>query len=104
MRHIENSRSLVCGSEIVSDSEEMEVATASVHWVKNRDAKSADPIGWPRRRHPSVISTGRGLVGSVGLGFVENCAIVSEIDAPRVASTAVMSAMGDEPLQEVSIR
>jgi hypothetical protein len=50
-----------------------------------------------------VSSTGRVCVGSVGLGFVENCAIVSEIDAPRVASPAVMSLMGDEPLQEVSI-
>ena len=53
-----------------SDSEETEVATASVHWVKNRDAKSADPIGWPRRRHPSVSSTGIVVVGSVGVLFV----------------------------------
>jgi hypothetical protein len=58
IRHIENRRSLVCGSEMDAESEEMEAATASVHVVKNLDAKLADPIGWPRRRHPSVSSTG----------------------------------------------
>ena len=58
IRHIENRRSLVCGSEMDAESEEMEAATASVHVVKNLDAKLADPIGWPRSRHPSVSSTG----------------------------------------------
>jgi hypothetical protein len=58
IRHIKNRCSLVCGSEMDAESEEMEAATASVHVVKNLDAKSADPIGWPSRRHPSVNSTG----------------------------------------------
>ena len=83
IRHIENRRSLVCGSEIDAESEEMEAATASVHVMKNLDANSADPIGWPRRRHPSVSSTGIVWVSSVGLGLFENCAMVWEIEAPR---------------------
>ena len=43
IRHVENRRSLVCGSEMDAESEEMEAATASVHVVKNLDAKLADP-------------------------------------------------------------
>lgn len=86
-----------------AESEEMEAATASVHVVKNLEAKSAEPIGWPSRRHPSVSSTGIVRVLSVGLGLLENCAIVCEIEAPRGAFRAVMSVMGEVPLHDVSI-
>ena len=90
-RHEENIRSLVCGSVIESDSNLMHLVTADVHLSKNSDANLAEPTGWPRRRHPSVSSTGRVVLGSDGSRSLENVAIEVAMERPRVGSASVIA-------------
>ena len=100
---MENRRSFVWGSEIVSERVEMQSRTVVVHLSKKLEANSAEPTGCPRRRQPVVTSTGMVLSGSSGSGLLENAAIVREIAAPRAASVRLIVSSGDTLLQEVSI-
>ncbi len=80
---MENRRSLVWGSEIVSERVEMQSRTVVVHLSKKLEANSAEPTGCPRRRQPFVTSTGMVVLGLSGSGVLEKAAIVGEIAAPR---------------------
>ena len=82
-RHIENSRSFVWGSEIESESVVMHRLTEAVHSEKKSDANFADPMGWPRRRQPSVSSTGIVSCWMDGWGLFENFFIVSLMEFPN---------------------
>jgi hypothetical protein len=101
---MENSRSFVWGSEIDVDSVSMHRLTLSVHFKKKSEANCADPIGWPRRRQPSVSSTGIVSSGIDGWGVLEKFFIVLSIDVPKLLFFSVMSGIGDVPLQDVRIR
>ena len=101
---MENRRSLVWGSEIVSERVEMQSRTVVVHLSKKLEAKAADPTGCPRRRQPVVTSTGMLFVGSSGSGLLEKFAIVRDIASPRSAFAMRIASIGDVSLHEVSIR
>ena len=101
---MENSRSFVWGSEIDVDSVSMHRLTLTVHFKKKSEANCADPIGWPRRRQPSVSSTGIVSSGIDGWGVLGKFFIVLSIDVPKVLFASVMSGIGDVPLQDVRIR
>ena len=60
-------------------------------------------MGDPRRRNPSVSSTGRGgPLASMLLGFVEYCAIVVEMEAASEGLRVEMVGRGERP--EVDVR
>ena len=65
MMHYEKRQSFVCWSEMESLREAMHFLIVSKQVEKNSLAKDAEPTGWPRRRHPVVISTGRGGASGV---------------------------------------
>ncbi len=94
----------MCGSEIDVDSVSMHRLTLLVHFEKKSEANCADPMGWPRRRQPSVSSTGIVSSGFDGWGVLENFFIVLRMDVPNVSFVSVMSGIGDVPLQDVRIR
>ena len=72
---------------------------------KNSVANAAELMGWPRRRHPEVSSTGTGgAVVSVGWGVMENRAILLEREVARAGFRDERSGNVEVPLQEVRMR
>ncbi len=90
-RHDENICSLVCGSVMDSDSVSMHLVTVDVHLSKNPDANLAEPTRWPRRRHPSVSSTGRVMLGLEGSRSLEKVAIEVARERRRFGSASVIA-------------
>jgi len=65
--------------------------------------KDGDPTGIPRRRNPSVNSTGVGSEGFSLLDLVEKVAIALVMSVARPGLVFVILGIGDVPLVEVNI-
>jgi hypothetical protein len=65
--------------------------------------KDGDPTGIPRRRNPSVNSTGVGSEGFSLLDLVEKVAIALMMLVARPGLVFVIVGIGDVPLVEVNL-